>query len=182
MKPYPENSEQALFLAYQYLGAHQADKALAVLNDCEKRLGGLSGRYQELQFLSWIIDKLPEQMEKQSDEVTLATPQVIACQLKALSLATQFKSQGHPFVKAERLTISQKLNKGFHQKLQQAVQDFDTTLTVMYINCLVTIKKFAVIYHQDSIFRCAIESHCLIFITIKQKMVHSALWDMSGFN
>jgi hypothetical protein len=92
-QPMPETSEEALYLCYVYLGSNQPEKAWATLADCDKRLGGFTGNYKELQYLSWIIDSLPFKDEDADDaEKSITNPAFVACKLKALSLYTQFAS------------------------------------------------------------------------------------------
>ncbi|WP_367607411.1 DUF3638 domain-containing protein [Legionella sp. W05-934-2] len=95
-EPYPETPAQALYLCYVYLASHQEEKALAMLEACDKRLGGLEGRPEEVQYIRWICQSLPYQVEKNqaTKKATISTPPVVACQLKAMSLLTEFSKRG----------------------------------------------------------------------------------------
>ncbi|MCX7121910.1 MAG: DUF3638 domain-containing protein [Gammaproteobacteria bacterium] len=93
----PENSEQALYLAYIYLGAHQPDKAWQMLELCDQKYGGISGTSAEIEYLQWIIESLPYDKQSMSStrfprsesDLIENTPQVVACQLKALTFIAQ---------------------------------------------------------------------------------------------
>ena len=91
--PVPQNSAEALYLCYVYLGNNQPDKAWAVLEDCDKRLGGLAGTYDEVRYLSWIINALPRQVERDEKNAVISNPPFVACQLKALALLADFSRQ-----------------------------------------------------------------------------------------
>src|SRR3990167_3556889 len=93
----PENSEQALYLAYVYLGAHQPDKAWQMLELCDRKYGGIGGTSVEIAYLQWIIESLPydkrpmssARFPRSESDLIENTPQVVACQLKALTFIAQ---------------------------------------------------------------------------------------------
>jgi hypothetical protein len=89
-KPEPKTTTEALYLCYLYLATNQPKKAFDVLEDCEKRLGGMSGTYEEMKYLSWIISGLPYKITDQDANATISTPAYVSCKLKALGIYTQF--------------------------------------------------------------------------------------------
>ncbi|RUR13896.1 DUF3638 domain-containing protein [Legionella sp. km772] len=99
-EPVADSSADALYLAYIYLATHQTEKAWTVLEDCRTRLGGLTGSSDELKYLSWICNELPQVLigkEKETKKSLRKTPPYIACKLKALSLLCDSLSQEHQF-------------------------------------------------------------------------------------
>ncbi len=99
-EPYPETSAQALYLCYLYLGTHQKEKALTMLEACDKRLGGLAGSYEELQYLQWICEASPYMPKdsKKAEKAQRSTPTLIACRLKAIGLWAELGQRGQQIV------------------------------------------------------------------------------------
>ena len=99
-KPITETAADAIYLAYIYLSTNQTQNAWDTLEDCKKRLGGLTGSAAELKYISWIVNSLPhilyDQEEKTKDAIR-ETPPYIACKLKALSLACDYLSHDKTF-------------------------------------------------------------------------------------
>ena len=91
-QPIPSTSEEALYLCYLYLGSGQTEKAWAILEYCDKKLGGMAGTYEELQYLNWIINLLPYKLEAEDANAVKITPEYVACKLKALSLFTKYSN------------------------------------------------------------------------------------------
>jgi len=87
----PENAEMALYLCYIHLVNRDYDKANAILKTIDKI--GFSGTEKELQFLDWILNKIPYPLPSQKNDAA-ENPEEVACQLKALSIYTQFINQG----------------------------------------------------------------------------------------
>ncbi|CEK12109.1 DUF3638 domain-containing protein [Legionella hackeliae] len=99
-EPVADTVADALYLAYTYLATNQPEKAWAVLQDCNARLGGLTGDPAELQFVSWICEDLPHILAHKHDKQKKAirsTPPYVACQLKAMSLVSDFLLQDRKF-------------------------------------------------------------------------------------
>ena len=79
------------------MGAHQPDKAWQMLELCDRKYGGISGTSAEIEYLQWIIESLPYDKRPMSStcfprsksDLIENTPQVVACQLKALTFITQ---------------------------------------------------------------------------------------------
>ncbi len=92
-EPKPDSAADALYLCYLYLASHETDKAWSVLNDISQRMS-LSGSLDELTFLSWIIETLP--FVETEEKHKIATPEYVACQLKALALYTDYLTLGQP--------------------------------------------------------------------------------------
>lgn len=86
--PVAETPSNALYLCYVYLCAHQPEKALAVLEDCKNRLGGLRGTVDELAMLELIVRSTPYLLEDKDEDSRPNTPAYVACKLKALALFT----------------------------------------------------------------------------------------------
>ncbi len=95
-KPVADRVEDALYLAYLYLAANQTENAWKTLHDCNTRLGGLTGTPEELQFISWICQDLPFLFEGKKIKKR-ETPPYVACQLKAMSLLSDFFLQDRKF-------------------------------------------------------------------------------------
>lgn len=127
----PQTPEEALYLCYIYLGTHQEDKAWAILEDCDKRLGGLSGTYQELEILSWIVNDLPYHLDKkEKPNARISSPPYVACTLKALTLFTQYARSGKkiPFPKVTSPALS--ANARLEAECIKKVQLFYDTLSI----------------------------------------------------
>ena len=90
-----ERASDALYLCYVYLGSQHPERAWEVLEDCAKRLGGLSGTVEELTYLNMILNALPRRMKDEDKDATISTPAYVACQLKALALFTQAFTPDH---------------------------------------------------------------------------------------
>jgi len=84
----PDNAETALYLSYIYLVNRDYEKANAHLNSIYKM--GFTGAEKELQFLEWILNKIPFDEPENSAQ----NPSEVACQLRALSIYTQCINQG----------------------------------------------------------------------------------------
>ncbi len=87
----------ALYLAYTYLSTHQPEKAWKILEDCNTRLGGLTGNPAELQYIAWICERLPKGLMPQTKKAFINTPSYVACRLKALSLLSDYLLQDRKF-------------------------------------------------------------------------------------
>ena len=121
--PIPSTPEEALYLCYLYLGSHQPEKAWAVLGECDKRLGGLKGSYEELQYLQWIVKALPYPLP--NDKATLSNPPYIACQLKALALLTHHNKK---ITIPKPSTAANTANGQYERNTLQEVSDFYNTI------------------------------------------------------
>lgn len=146
-EPVPQNSAEALYLCYVYLGNNQPEKAWAVLDDCNNRLGGLAGTYDEIRYLNWIINALPRQFKQKKDEpeysnVMISNPPFVACKLKALALLANFSNQDKSIVFPkptqdartvnglyEGITINQV--KAFHQTVNDSIYTLYTLMQSM---------------------------------------------------
>lgn len=96
-EPIADTVADALYLAYIYLATHQPEKSWKILEDCNTRLGGLTGDPAELQYIRWICKDLPHCLPAMSKKATKKTPPYVACQLKAMSLACDFLLQDRKF-------------------------------------------------------------------------------------
>ncbi|MFA5959358.1 MAG: DUF3638 domain-containing protein [Tatlockia sp.] len=88
-KPIPNTVADALYLAYIMLVTNQPEQAWNLLKDCNAKFGGLTGDPAELQCIVWICEELPHIL-KASTLKPRETPPDIACQLKVLSLLTDY--------------------------------------------------------------------------------------------
>ncbi|KTD07607.1 DUF3638 domain-containing protein [Legionella jamestowniensis] len=122
-EPVADTVADALYLAYIYLATNQVEKAWAVLQDCNTRLGGLTGDPAELQFISWIFEDLPHRLSDNHREAARQTPPYVACQLKAMSLACDFLLQDRKFDLKEP-TIDDTANSQCAQLQYQQVKSF----------------------------------------------------------
>lgn len=95
-EPVADTPADALYLAYLYLGTHQPKKAWKILEDCNTRLGGLTGSPEELKFISWICEYLPY-LPDSKEKAKKGSPPYVACQLKATSLLCDFLLQNRTF-------------------------------------------------------------------------------------
>jgi len=126
-EPVPKNSAEALFLCYVYLGNNQPEKAWAVLDDCDKRLGGLEGTYDELRYLSWIIKALPHVIDDKDEKAQISNPPFVACKLKALALLTAVSKQDKKFVFPEPQDKGG-VNATYERQTIKEVSEFYTNL------------------------------------------------------
>lgn len=146
-KPIPETPAEALYLCYVYLGSNQPEKAWEVLDDCDKRLGGLTGQYDELKYLSWICNNLnlPRALKEGDEEAIISNPPFVACKLKALSLLAAFTERGKslnsiefPAVASNPHTVNDlytehSINetKKFYQKVNESIYSLYTRMQAM---------------------------------------------------
>ena len=88
------STADALYCCYLYLAKHNTHKALEILNKIEQGLMTLEGNKQELTYVFWIMHGLPIKYDQIGKEIILQfgnkPPEYIACQLKAMSLLTDF--------------------------------------------------------------------------------------------
>nr|MBA3537501.1 DUF3638 domain-containing protein [Tatlockia sp.] len=125
-----DNLADALYLAYTHLATHQPEKAWKVLDDCNKRLGGLTGNPAELQFTAWICNDLPHSL---SDKIKVfkKTSPYLSCQLKALSLLCDYLLQDRTF-ELKKPQSEQNANSHYallqHNSLKQFINDLPTTI------------------------------------------------------
>lgn len=97
-RPVSGTAAAALYLAYVYLAANQTEMAWNILEDCNTRLGGLTGAPEEVQFVAWICNDLPYVLSNDAlSKAIRKTPPYVACQLKALSLVCDYLSQDRVF-------------------------------------------------------------------------------------
>ncbi len=99
-EPIADTAADALYLAYMYLVTNQPEKAWKTLEDCIKRLGGLKGEPAELQYIKWMCKDLPYIVDKHQNSEKNAirnTPPFVACQLKAMSLLSDYLVQDRTF-------------------------------------------------------------------------------------
>ncbi|KTC81756.1 hypothetical protein, partial [Legionella brunensis] len=133
-EPVADTVADALYLAYTYLATDQTEKAWAVLEDCNTRLGGLTGDPAELQFLSWICKDMPHILPNSNidaEDATKSTPPYVACQLKALGLASDFLMQDRKFdLKAPSLEDSANAHYALnqHQGLEKFLKALPGTI------------------------------------------------------
>ncbi|MDP3560296.1 MAG: DUF3638 domain-containing protein, partial [Legionellaceae bacterium] len=116
-QPVPATSAEALYLCYLYLGANQPEKAWAVLEDCDTRLGGLAGTYEELQYLQWMMQALPHVLEDNDADAEISSPPYVACKLKALSLLTQFSSMGKEIAFPDAVSAPETVNGQYERHI-----------------------------------------------------------------
>ena len=132
-EPVPKNAAEALYLCYVYLGNNQPEKAWAVLDDCDKRLGGLEGTYDELRYLSWIIKALPHVFDDEDEEAQISNPPFVACKLKALALLTTISKQDKKVVFPEPQDKSG-VNATYERETIKKVNEFYTNLNTDIYN------------------------------------------------
>lgn len=112
--PIADNVGDALYLAYLYLATHQADKAWTTLDDCNRLFCGLTGELRELEYLYWICKALPYHITHlTSKDPTHKTSSFVACQLKALSLLSDYLAQDKSY----------HIPKSFHDETANAVYE-----------------------------------------------------------
>ena len=95
-KPQFNKQSDGLYLCYLYLMSNQPERALEIVSEISKG-AILSGSIEELTFLSWIVQDLtyPINLDESLDSTYLKTPLHLVCQLKALSLLTDYFEQGN---------------------------------------------------------------------------------------
>lgn len=98
--PMADTVADALYLAYIYLATNQPAKAWDLLEDCNTRLGGLTGNPEELKYITWICKEMPHilpRSEENLEKATRQTPSYVACQAKATALLSDYLIQGRGF-------------------------------------------------------------------------------------
>jgi hypothetical protein len=138
-----DSPADALYLCYLYLATHQPEKAWSLLEDLQQS-SGLIGTFQELLYLSWIIDKLPANLFSEHEAEaprntakTLRAPQYIACQLKALALLTHLLTLGkkiefsnpHPY---DLTTANGIYQKHCFTEVKYFYENFSLTIAHLY--------------------------------------------------
>lgn len=108
-EPQPQTTKDALYLAYLHLGEGNYDKAWQTLQKSDQSLGGLSGSHDELTILYKIINELPFKIKE--DTPNIQNPSIVACQLKALSLITDFLSQDKRFNVPDPIQFPKNINE-----------------------------------------------------------------------
>ncbi|WP_040534262.1 DUF3638 domain-containing protein, partial [Legionella drancourtii] len=122
-EPIADVAADALYLAYTYLVTNQPDKAWKILEDCNKRLGGLKGESAEVQYIKWICQDLPYLMSD-CDNAVRNTPPFVACQLKAISLLTDYLLQDHQFDFQSPVAFKYSANTEYAQLELQRIRAF----------------------------------------------------------
>lgn len=126
-EPVADTVADALYLAYIYLATNQTEKAWKVLEDCNARLGGLTGDLNELKYIAWICQDVPHILEDEKEKLHRKTPPYVACQLKAMSLLADF------FLQDRRIELSspnasnlskETINYDYAQLEQENLQTF----------------------------------------------------------
>lgn len=101
-EPIADTVSDALYLAYIYMATNQTEKAWKTLEECNTRLGGLTGDPSELKYIAWICNEMPhllpsDQSEFERTKPTRDTPPYVACKLKAMSLLCDYMTQNGKF-------------------------------------------------------------------------------------
>lgn len=136
--PVPQTPAQALYLCYLYLGSNQSLNAWNVLVDCQKRMGGLTGIYDEVLYLSWICKALPVFFDKNKENTAkISSPPFVACKLKALALLAQCSKQGKFIDFPQPITLTKNVNDLYKNKTINDVRSFYNEYYVE-IYCLFT--------------------------------------------
>ncbi|MDF1678638.1 MAG: DUF3638 domain-containing protein [Legionellaceae bacterium] len=121
--PYAGNCADALYLTYVYLAANQPGKALETLAHCQNNLGGLRGTTQELTYLHWINHQLGD----------ISNPRIVACQLRATALLTEFLNQGKSIPAPDDAPPDIETGNTVYQKAQQKEQQAFLSALPAYI-------------------------------------------------
>jgi hypothetical protein len=124
--PLPQTTKDALYLAYLYLGEGHYEKAWQTLQKCDQTLGGLSGSHDELTILYKIIKELPFKMT--DDTPDIQNPSIVACQLKALSLITDYLSQDKRFKVPEPVKNPNNINEELQRIQADEISGFVNSL------------------------------------------------------
>jgi hypothetical protein len=139
-EPIADTPADALYLAYMYLVTDQPEKAWNVLEDCNRRLGGLKGEPDELQYIKWICKDLPYIAipGKDAERAIKATPSVVACQLKAMSFLSDCLTQDRKFslIKPEGSdkSANARYAKIQHEELEVFLQQLPETIYETWTN------------------------------------------------
>lgn len=134
----PETAEQALYACYLYLGSHQHNKAWNMLTICDETLGGLTGSFEECRLLEWINKALPYCLNPNDEKAIECTPQMVSCQLKALSMLTRI-AEKIPDIKNPTPVFAEDTPNGRSerqsiQETRQFLEKINTTIYALYIN------------------------------------------------
>ncbi|MFY7697633.1 MAG: DUF3638 domain-containing protein [Legionella sp.] len=120
---YPQTPGEALYLAYVYLGSHEYQLAFDMLTKCETELGGLDGTYEELHYLYWIVKGLPLVLRNDKN-LSISSPPVIACQLKALAMLTNFLRQDKSIVFPKPYFDANTVNGAYERYVLSEISNF----------------------------------------------------------
>ena len=123
--PIAQSLKEALYLIYLYLGSNQEKKALDILTECTIKFSGLSGAIEELELISWIINAQPYLMAKEDSDATVITPQLIACQLKTLTLISKFFQKENHFNYPKAVNLSECDNGLYQTQRMETLQAFE---------------------------------------------------------
>jgi hypothetical protein len=126
----------ALYLAYTYLSTHQPEKAWKILDDCNARLGGLTGNPAELQYIAWICAKLPKSIDY-AKKAYIETPPYVACRLKAISLLSDYLLQDRKFdLKPPKNsnTANSEFALDQHKELKKFIKNLPETIYFNFTN------------------------------------------------
>ena len=131
-KPIADKITDALYLVYIYLATNQTEKAWDLLEECSTRLGGLSGDPKELHYIYWICKQLPhilpsDKSDYEKNQPKRRTPPYVACQLKAMSLLTDYLNQNGRF-NFKTITSPTNANQLHNQLEQTKIEHFLTDL------------------------------------------------------
>ncbi len=170
-----DSPADALYLAYLYLASNQTEKAWQTLEDCKTRLGGLTGKKEELCFIRWICKELPHQLPDGPKKAGRATPPYVSCQLKAASLICDFLESGEHFEKTPEPASFQTKNdhyQGLCQKEQECfLNDLPSFIYQHYSRLQKMTRHLEATYTLDPFER----RHLLDFYHSKQPSEQSAL-------
>ncbi|MBL7481279.1 DUF3638 domain-containing protein [Legionella bononiensis] len=122
-EPIADNVADALYLVYVYMATNQTEKAWKTLEECNTRLGGLTGSPEELQFIHWICNEMPhilpsDKSEYEQNKPKRRTPPYVACQLKAMSLLCDYLTQNGP-IKLKDTKLPEGTANALYESLRQ---------------------------------------------------------------
>jgi hypothetical protein len=128
-EPIADTPADALYLTYIYLATNQTQKAWQTLEECNTRLGGLTGTPDELKYISWICKEMPHVLpNKNADDYTKETPPHVACRLKAMSLLCDHLSQNGPIPINTPKTSPDTANAVYESLCTQDLEQFQLSL------------------------------------------------------
>ena len=134
-----------MYLVYIYLASNQTEKAWTVLEECNARLGGLTGDPRELQYINWICKHVPhilpsDASEYEKNKPVKKTPPYVACQLKTMGLLADYLNQNGRF-DLKSISNPQNANEQYIQLQQKQVQQFLTDLPTTIYNSFTRLQK-----------------------------------------
>lgn len=133
---FPMNMADGLYLSYVYICNNHYQQAFNMLEYIKLKFRMIKGTDHEIDYIRWIVDSLPA-VNKVADLDRRITPGIVAVQIKALSLLTEFKNENGKFkILYSPIYHSQSLNRDYDQHLYNKRERFYHTAEIIISNII----------------------------------------------